>query len=90
MCEGKYISYVHVFGGFFNLLTCFIFVDCQIDLCQECKIDNGDETCLLCEMGYALSSDATQCLDIETGSSKSIELYVLAEYNGYYVSDLSL
>ena len=44
---------------------------------------------MLCEMGYVTSSDGTQCLEIVTGSSEMLELYVLANYNDYYIDDLS-
>ena len=53
--------------------------------CKECEIISGIETCLLCEVGYALAADGTSCTPI-TGSTKTLDLFVVP-FNGYLMPE---
>ena len=53
--------------------------------CKECEIISGAETCLLCEVGYALAADGTSCALITPGSTKALDLFVVP-FNGFLMT----
>ena len=60
---------------------------CSISNCEQCIYNTAIETCNLCEVGYYLKSDGSECTLI--ANSASVDLYVLS-YEGYEMTSAEI